>query len=259
MTDEPAVQYKWSERVIHLVINRPDRRNALNDAVVAGLSAGIDEATRGDALAIVVTGAGERAFCAGGDLKRGSGMFDHDYSQPTTGYAQMLRKVMQCDIPIVARVNGACMAGGMGVLSMCDMAVAADDVIFGLPEVKIGMFPMQVASLMQHLIPQRRFREMCLTGEPISAQDAADFGLINYVVPRAQLDERLQWLVGRIIDKSPTAVRIGKHALLAITDMTFAQSIAYTEGQIQMMRLTKDAEEGLASFNDKRPPQWTGR
>lgn len=259
MEQKDALLHQWTGRVMRLVINREARRNALNDAVVAGLSAGIAAAKSGDALAIVVTGSGDRAFCAGGDLKRGSGMFDHDYSRPSTDYAQMLRQVMNCDIPIIARVNGACMAGGMGVLSMCDMAVAADDVTFGLPEVKIGMFPMQVASIMQHQLPQRRFREMCLTGEPITAAEALEYGLLNYVVPRAELDDKVDWLVERVTGKSPTAVRIGKHALLAIADMTFAQAIAYTEGQLQLMRLTQDAEEGLAAFNDKRSPQWTGR
>lgn len=259
MGQEKAVIHQWTGRVLRLVINREERRNALNDAVVAGLASGIAAAQQGEALAIIVTGAGDRAFCAGGDLKRGSGMFDHDYSQPSTDYAQLLRQVMNCDIPIIARVNGACMAGGMGVLSMCDMAVAADDVIFGLPEVKIGMFPMQVASVMQHQLPQRRFREMCLTGEPITAAEALEYGILNYLVPRDELDAKVDWLVERVTDKSPTAVRIGKHGLLAIADMTFAQAIAYTEGQLQLMRLTQDAEEGLAAFNDKRAPQWTGR
>jgi len=147
----------------------------------------------------------------------------------------------------------------MGLLSMCDMAVAAAHAKFGLPEVKIGLFPMQVASVMLHLIPRRKFSEMCITGETIDAQEALQLGLVNYVVPQEELDAKLQWLLARVVDKSPTAIRRGKHAMRAISDMTFPQSIAFTEAQIGSLRLTKDAAEGLAAFNEKRQPRWTGR
>jgi enoyl-CoA hydratase/carnithine racemase len=151
------------------------------------------------------------------------------------------------------------MAGGMGLLCMADFAVAADHALFGLPEVKVGVFPMQVMSLLQDLVPRRIVREWALTGEPFSAQEAHSAGLLNHVVPAAELDAKTQWLIERITDKSPTAIRRGKYAMRAIADMTFEQAIAYTESQIAMLAMTEDAREGLAAFNEKRKPTWPGR
>ncbi len=100
---------------------------------------------------------------------------------------------------------------------------------------------------------------MCITGEPISAQEALEIGLINYVVEPTDLDAKTQWLIDRTINKSPTAIRLGKHALRAISDMTFEQSLAYMENQIVSLALTEDASEGISAFNEKRAPVWTGR
>ena len=133
---------------------------------------------------------------------------------------------------------------------MTDLAVAADDVVFGLPEVKIGLFPMQVMSLLQDLVPPRVVREWCLTGEPFDAQAALTPGLLNYVVPAAELDAKTQWLLGRVTGKSPTAIRRGKYAMRAIASMSFEEAIAYTESQIALMAMTEDAKEGFASFNE---------
>ena len=257
---EQIVMRDKRQSALWLTINRAASRNAINDDVLSGIADGLLAAQADPSIrAVLLTGEGDRAFCAGADLKPDSGIFDFDFSQPTTAYARLLRQATDCDLPLVARVNGTCMAGGMGLLSMCDMAVAASHAVFGLPEVKVGMFPMQVASVMQHLIPRRKFNEMCLTGEPISADDALAMDLVNYVVPKEELDDKVSWLLGRLIDKSPTAVRRGKHALRAIADMTFTQSIAFTEAQIGSLRMTKDASEGLAAFNEKRKPVWTGQ
>ena len=139
------------------------------------------------------------------------------------------------------------------------VAVAADHVTFGLPEVKVGVFPMQVLSLLQDLAPRRVIREWAFSGEPFSAADAKEAGLINHVVPAAELDAKTDWLVARIADKSPTAIRRGKYALRAIEAMSFDQAIAYTESQIALLAMTEDAKEGMAAFNEKRKPVWTGR
>ena len=139
------------------------------------------------------------------------------------------------------------------------MAVAADHVTLGLPEVKVGVFPMQVLSLLKDLVPPRVVREWSLTGEPFSAQEALTHGLLNHVVPASQLDAKTEWLVGRLLDKSPTAIRRGKYAMRAISAMSFDQAIAYTESQIALTAMTEDAKEGRAAFNEKRKPSFTGR
>ncbi len=243
-----------------LTINREKVRNALNDDVLTRLAVGIVSAREVSGLrAIVLTGAGDSAFCAGGDLKPDSKTFEFDHSAPTTPLGNLLRAAYGCDLPIIARINGHCMAGGMGLLTMADMAVASDNALFGLPEVKIGMFPMQVSALLQSLISRRKFAELCLTGEPIGAAEALDIGLVNYVTPIGELDARTDWLIDRLVGKSPTAIRRGKHALRATRNMTIEQAISFMETQLATLALTEDSIEGIAAFNEKRPPRWTGR
>ena len=243
-----------------ITLNRPDRRNALNDEVVDKIAEGVRHASADAACrAIVLTGAGDKAFCAGGDLKPDSAAFVQDWSKPSSHAAEMLRAVRASNVPMVARINGYCLAGGMFLLGMCDLAVAADTAKFGLPEVKVGVFPMQVLAVLKTVVPARKLAEWCFTGELFDAGEAKESGLLNYVVPPDQLDARIEWLISRLIDKSPTAQRRGKYAMRAVADMTAEQSIAYLEGQIATLALTEDAQEGRAAFAEKRPPVWPGR
>ena len=240
-------------------INRADKRNAINAEVIAGIRAGYRAAHADpEVRAIVLTAAGDKAFCAGGDLQPGKG-FAFDFARPNIDYADLLREAQNATLPTIARINGTCMAGGMGLLCMTDMAVAADHVMFGLPEVKVGVFPMQVLSLLQLIAPRRKVREWALSGEPFDAAEALEAGLVNHVVPAAELDAKVDWLLGRLVDKSPTAIRRGRYAMRAIEAMSFDQAIASTESQIALLAMTEDAQEGLASFNQKRRPVWTGR
>lgn len=242
-----------------ITINRLDKRNALNSEVISGIRDGLRLAqARADVRAIVLTGAGDKAFCAGADLQPGKA-FAFDLAQPNTDYADLLREAARCLLPIIARVNGTCMAGGMGLACVADMVVAADHAKFGLPEVKIGLFPMQVLSLLQKLVPPRIVREWALTGEHFDAAEARDAGLLNYVVPAPELDAKTDWLLGRLIGKSPTAIRRGKYAMSVMASMSPAEALAYGEGQIAVLAMTEDAREGMAAFNEKRPPIWTGR
>ena len=256
---EPAVLHARQGAQYRITINRPDKRNALNAEVLAGIRDGWRAAHADPAVRVIVlSGAGDKAFCAGADLQPGKG-FAFDLSRPNLDYADLLRHTQAATLPSIARVNGTCMAGGMGLLCMTDMAVAADGVVFGLPEVKVGVFPMQVLSLLQRIAPRRKVREWSLTGEPFGAAEALDAGLINYAVPAAELDAKVDWLAGRLADKSPTAIRRGKYAMAAIEGMSFEQALAYTEGQIAVLAMTEDAREGMAAFNEKRKPNWPGR
>ena len=240
-------------------INRPERRNALNREVIERIREGLRLAHTDPGIRVIVlSGRGDEGFCAGADLQAGAA-FKFDFSTPNIDYADLLRDARSSTLPLVARVNGACMAGGMGLLCMTDMAVASEDARFGLPEVQVGVFPMQVMSLLQELVPQRLIREWALTGEPFGAHEARAAGLLNYVVPRGELDSKTEWLIERIAGKSPTAIRRGKHAMRTISSMSFEQSIAFAESQIMLAAMTEDAQEGIAAFNEKRRPLWTGR
>ncbi len=260
MTDNSSVLLEKRGPAYWITINRPEKRNALNGEVIAGLARGYREAHEDNHVrVIVVTGAGEKAFCAGADLQNSGSAFAFDFSKPNGDYADLLRLSQNATKPAIARVGGVCMAGGMGLLCMTDMAVAADHAIFGLPEVKVGVFPMQVLSLLQAIAPPRLINEWALTGEPFDATTALAAGLLNHVVPAAELDAKVDWLIGRVVDKSPTAIRRGKYAMRAIASMTFDQSIAYTESQIAILAMTEDAKEGLKAFAEKRKPSWPGR
>ncbi|MCF8208238.1 MAG: enoyl-CoA hydratase/isomerase family protein [Rhodoferax sp.] len=243
--------------VLWLTITREERRNAMSHAVLAGMAQAIAAAQgKRDIRAIVITGAGSKAFCAGADLQSAQA-FTTDYSEPHGHLARLLRVAKSSTVPLVARVNGACMAGGMGLMSMCDLAVAASHAVFGLPEVKVGVFPAQVLSVLQHLIPRRKLAEMCLTGEPLTAQEALGFNLVNHVDD--DVDVKLQWLLGRMIDKSPAAIRRGLYTMKKIETMAFEESMSFTESQIALFTLTEDAREGQKAFQEKRKPVWTGQ
>lgn len=254
-SDELLVEQRGA--VLWLTITRESRRNAMSHSVLAGMAGAIGaaQAQRG-IRAIVITGAGSKAFCAGADLQAAQA-FTTDFSEPHGHLAQLLRAAKSSYIPLIARVNGACMAGGMGLLAMCDMAVAASHCVFGLPEVKVGVFPAQVLSVLQHLIPRRKLAEMCITGEPITATQALEYGLVNYVDP--DVDVRLQWLLERILDKSPAAIRRGLYTMKKMEAMPFEESMAFTESQIALFTLTEDAQEGQRAFQEKCPPNWVGR
>ena len=254
MSDELLTELRGP--VLHLTINRPERRNAMSPAVLQGLREGIERGSADPEIrAVVITGVGEQAFCAGADLASGKS-FQFDYSKPYQGMAELLRVARHATVPLIARVNGACMAGGMGLMAMCDMAVASEKAIFGLPEVKVGVFPAQVLAVLQNLVPRRVLNEMCLCGEPISAQEALAVGLINHVA--ADVDAKLDWLLARLLNKSPAAVRRGLYTLKTVEAMPFEQAMAFTESQIGLFALTNDAKEGQLAFREKRAPNWTG-
>jgi len=242
--------------VLTLTLNRPDQRNAMSPAIVAGLGRRLAHVPEGVRV-IVLTGAG-KAFCAGADLQTGKS-FQFDHSQPRAPFADLLRIGRSCAVPVVGRINGTCVAGGMGLLGLCDVAIAADHGKFGLPEVKVGVFPMQVLAVLRHLVPHRRLVELCLTGELVSAQEALALGLVNRVVPAAELDAAVQAMVDKLLAAAPSAIRRGKYAMAAIEAMSFDEAISFLEAQIGAVALTEDAKEGMAAFREKRKPDWPGR
>ncbi|MCB1748046.1 MAG: enoyl-CoA hydratase/isomerase family protein [Gammaproteobacteria bacterium] len=259
----PEVVLKESTgAVMRLVINRPERRNALNEEVCAGIEAGIEAAEADPAIRVIVlTGAGDKAFCAGGDLKPGAdgAPFEMNPADPRHYVIRLFRRMERCRLPTIARVNGHALAGGLGLVCACDMAVAADSATLGVPESRIGLFPMMILAYMMRIVPRRKLFEMTITGEPLSSAQALELGILNYVVPAAELDAKMAWLIERIADKSPTAIKLGKQAFRAIEDMPLDKAFEYTQLMLPMMALTEDAREGFAAFNAKRQPAWPGR
>lgn len=245
-----------------IFINRHERRNALNQGVAEGLIAAFDAAEADPATrAVVLTGAGDKAFCAGGDLQpdANGAPFTVDPSDPRNFIIRLFRRMEQCTLPIVARVNGPALAGGLGLLCACDLAVASSSARFGTPESGVGLFPMMILPYLQRVLTPRALMELCITGELFTAEEALAMGLVNYIAPPEELDAKTEWLLSRIVNKSPTAVRLGKIGFHAMRDMTLDQAFDYAQLMLPMMAQSKDAIEGFAAFREKRKANWTGK
>ncbi len=255
---EPVVLSERRGPALWVTINREERRNAINAEVIAGIDAALRAAAAEAAVrAVVLTGRGEKAFCAGADLTRGTGIFTEGADEPMTNFGRVARFARGLGIPLIARINGACVAGGMGLMALCDLCIVADHARFGLPEAKVGVFPMQVQVYLRRMIHPRHVNMLCLTGELIDAREALAIGIANAVVPYAELDARVDALVAKIAANSPVALKRGKYAIAAMEAMEFHEALAFAETQIAVASNTSDAREGLAAFNEKRPPRWT--
>ncbi len=244
-------------KALWITINREARRNAINPNVIAGIHAAVIGAAADLTVRVIVlTGTGDKAFCAGADLTRGTKTFTLGLDEPMTDFGKLARFVRDSGVPMIARINGDCVAGGMGLMSLCDLAVVADHARFGLPEARVGVFAMQVLVYLRKMLHARHINELCLTGELIDAAKAREIGIANYVVPKDQLDEKVNHLVGKLCEMSPVALRRGKYAIAAMESMGFSEALAFAETSIAVASRTDDAEEGLAAFNERRKPRW---
>ena len=247
-----AVSYRVSNGVAWLTIERPEARNALNAAVREGLWAGTrrfnEDAT---AKVMVLTGAGDRAFCAGGDLKE---MAEVALTVPPLDFLPQFGRNIDVPKPTIAAVNGVAWAGGFLLAQSCDLCIAAETATFAISEVKVGRGAPWAAPL-SWLIPPRIALQILLTGDPLSAQRACEIGLVNEVVPLADLRSRAQALAERIAANAPLSVLAAKRtAYLSRPDL-------FEEAERIWVPVyhSADAQEGPAAFRDKRPPLWTGR
>lgn len=242
--------------VLWLTLNRPDVHNALNAALTGALVDAFAAASADEALrSVVLTGAGERSFCSGADLKDSAGgMFQSD--RGTNPIADVLRAIETCSKLVIARINGAALAGGMGLVAASDLAYAVDHAKFGLPEVRVGVFPMMVATKLMQQIPQRRLQELAYLGESIGSKAAQECGLIDRAVPAAELDGLIADVLAKLRQNSPGALSAGKQALLEMRDMARSDRLAFAERQIAELGASPDAREGRAAFAEKRKPRW---
>jgi enoyl-CoA hydratase/carnithine racemase len=247
-----AVSYRVADGVAWLTIERPEARNALNAAVRAGLFAGVRRFNDDDdAKVLVLTGAGEKAFCAGGDLKEMAG---EALKVPPPDFVPQFGRNIEVAKPTIAAVNGVAWAGGFLLTQCCDLCIAADTATFAISEVKVGRGAPWAAPL-SWLIPPRIALQILLTGDPITAQRGYEIGLVNDVVPLPDLRSRVQELAGRIAANAPLSVLAAKRtAYLSRPDVFEAAERIWAP-----VYHSADAQEGPAAFRDKRPPVWTGR
>jgi enoyl-CoA hydratase/carnithine racemase len=254
----PSIRTEKRGQTLWIWIDREERRNAINKEVISGIESAVAVAQADASIqSIVLTGAGRKAFCAGADLTGGAQTFTLGLDQPMTDFGRLARVMRDLSVPVIGRINGDCVAGGMGLMSLCDLVVVADHARFGLPEAKVGVFPMQVLVFLRSMIGARHINELCLTGELIDAARAREIGIANYVVPFEELDSRVETLIARLAEMSPAALRRGKYAIAAMERMAFPEALAFAETLISVTALTRDATEGLAAFNERRKPRWT--
>jgi enoyl-CoA hydratase/carnithine racemase len=247
-----AVSYQVVSGVAWLTIERPEARNALNAAVREGLFSGARRFNSDDsAQVLVLTGAGDKAFCAGGDLKE---MAETSLQIPPPDFVPQFGRNIDVAKPVIAAVNGIAWAGGFLLTQCCDLCIAAETATFAITEVKVGRGAPWAAPL-SWLMPPRVALQILLTGDPITAQRASELGLVNEVVPAASLRERAQAMAERIAANAPLSVLAAKRTAYLSRPDVFEEA----ERIWAPVYLSADAQEGPAAFRDKRQPVWTGR
>lgn len=252
---QPVI-YAVDHGVVTVTINRPERRNAINNAVRLGL---FDAWRRfeadSDARVAILTGAGDHAFCAGMDLKE---MSSENRGVVARDYLPVLGDNVSVSKPVIAAVNGVAFAGGWLFAQMCDLCIASDTARFAITEVKVGRGMVWAPPLI-HMIPKRIMLELLLTGEPITAQRAYEVGFVNHVVPSGQLLERATALARTIADGAPLTVRAAKEMVRLSAEMGSSAALQTAFHIFAPVLDSEDAQEGPRAFLERRRPNWHGR
>jgi enoyl-CoA hydratase/carnithine racemase len=258
---EAVLRVEVADGVARVTLNRPEVRNALNAAMLSELERSLRRLEEDPAARVVVLrGAGDRAFCAGADLT-------HVADRGTTlqaresfgGLARILELMARMRTPVVAQVHGYALAGGCGLAAGADIVVAADDAVFGLPEIKVGLLPLIVMAPILRAVGRKRGMLMILSGEPVTAREACEMGLVSRVVPRAELETAVGALARTLAAYSPAALGLAKEAAATAPGMEYGAALRYLRELLTLVALSDDAREGIAAFLEKRPPRFTGR
>ena len=256
-----SVRYEVRGPAAWVAIDREERRNALNPEVTAGLLDAIGRADGDDEVRVIVlTGAGDKAFCAGGDL--GGFVAEASAADQHAARAQLgavFLAMQSSPKPVVARVNGHALGGGYGLMLAADIAVAVEDATVGTPEIDIGLWPHIITAVIQRSVPRKIALEMMLTGRKIPASEAARWGIVNRAVPRAELDAVVDEYVTTLAAKSPMILRLGKQSFYRAQDMSFPEALEYLAGMLTLNLQAEDVAEGVSAFLQKRAPEWKGR
>jgi len=257
-TPDTGLRVESREHVLTCTIDRQERRNALTFSVVKALGEILLQADADpEVRAICLTGAGEKAFCSGADLS--AELPEEGPAGVARAFADLLTVVAGLGTPLLARVNGHCVAGGMGLMLSCDLAIASNKAKFGTPEVKSGLFPMMIAPLiLQHAGPKRTM-DLLFTGRLIQADEALAMNLINRVVSSSDLDQVVDATLAAIVANGPAAISLGRKALFKTRDLPFGQAVQTLAAELVKVMNTEDAGEGIAAFLEKRTPFWKNR
>jgi len=246
--------------VATITLNRPEQRNPLSATMLRDLWAAFrwcrDEP---DVRVVVLTGAG-RVFCAGADLTS----FDGEATgleryRSRDLYVDLFLLMAELGKPIIGRINGHALAGGLGLACSCDLLVAVDTAAFGTPEINVGIWPMMIQAILSRNIPRKVLLEMEMLGDRWTAAQLEAFGVINRVVPAEQLDSAVRDIADALARKSPVAMRLGRDSFYRQQDMEFRAALHYLHGQFLLVSQTEDSREGIKAFFEKREPEFKGQ
>lgn len=257
-----TILYEKTGRVIRISLNRPDKRNALSDVMLEELSLAFEQADLDtEAGCVVLTGVGDKAFCAGADLAGFGNAPDGILGQYESRglFPKLFMQMEGLSKPILAAVNGTCVAGGFGLMMACDLAVAKAGAKLGTPEIARGLFPFMISALITRAVPRRRAMELMFMGELFSAEQAESWNIVNRVVPPESFNEEVDRYAQRIAGYSPAVLKLGKHALAKKEGMDLEGQLAFLQGLLSMNVMMDDAAEGISAFFEKRDPVWKGR
>ena len=255
-----SIDITMHQRVATVTLDRPAVRNAFNEATIAELTLAFDELGRDDDVRAIVLAANGSAFCAGADLhwmKQMASYSDAESLADATRLAAMLRTIYLCPKPVVAKVQGDCYAGGMGLVAVCDVAVAADGANFCLSEVKLGLTPATISPYVIKAMGEAAARRYFLTAERFSAREAHRIGLVHEVVAPGALDQTVGAILKALVANSPNAVRQAKVLVREMAGRPLDGALLADSAQrIAAIRTSTEGREGVAAFLDKRPPSW---
>lgn len=242
-----------------LTINTPENHNTMTPHTLGELAQAFDAASRMKGLrAIVLTGAGERTFCAGGQLTPSAdgSPFELVPEQFDNPVALLFRAMDRCEMPIVGRINGGAFGGGVGLLCACDIAIGVDTASFGTTEARVGVFPLMILPLLMRVVSRRDLVEMCFYAQKFDAHKAVRIGLLNDAVAAGELDSAVEAVLARLRLNSPTSLKIGRRAINAVTDLALGDALNATQALLPLLAQSAHAKEGFRAFQEKRSPVW---
>ncbi len=252
--------YELKGPVAFLTINRESRRNAISQEMILGFLKNLQETEENsDVRAVCISGTGDRAFCSGADLAVTLAGKGGDRLEGARNYARLLKRMSRFSKPLVARVNGPCLAGGLGIMLSCDIVIARNDAYFRTPEVNVGIFPIMIGALLYRNVGRKKAMDMVLTGRKVQAMEAEAMGLITRAVAPEDLEKEVNGTLDLLAGKSPIGTRIGKESFRAMSDMALDDAIDYLCEALGKAIVTEDAMEGMMAFMEKRKPNFKGK
>lgn len=259
--DDLSVAVSDDGLVVRTTIDRPDERNALNDAVIDGLLAALQFADEGDARVFVVRGAGD-TFCSGGDLSamgEAVGAGSEGYRAQFSGLAELVQRMTDASVLTVAAVEGYCLAGGLGLATACEFVLAHEDATFGTPEVDVGLFPAQAMAPITRAADEKSVLKLLFTGEFVDAAAAERMGLVTDVAADDAFGAELDALVDDLANNSPVIIELGKESFYRQRDLGFEAALDYLKEMITIIAMSDATEEGITAYLNDEDPDWVQR